>query len=174
MSYSTVVWLFPIGTCYINIQDTGNSYKFKTLCQKYASVFVLPVAQTRNCRHNYQIFTSSRKTLKMTFFHCYVLHFKNYFFFNEKLLYNAILKLKILAFNHKENYFPKILVYTLWICVKYCSKYRQSCGSSTSLYIWGFHHTSSCYTHENHIRLQLSVHNFLLNICLSDFPVGRS
>ena len=56
------------------------SYKFKTLCQKLASVFVLPVAQTRNCRRNNQIFTSSRKTLKMTFFHRYVLHFKNYLF----------------------------------------------------------------------------------------------
>ena len=112
-----------------------NSNKFKTLCQKLTSVFVLPVAQTRNCRRNYQIFTSSRKTLKMTFFHRYVLHFKNYLFLNEKLLNNAIQKLKILAFNHIENYFPKILVYTFWICVKYCSRYRQSCGSSTSLYI---------------------------------------
>ena len=57
-----------------------NSNKFKTLCQKLASVFGLPVAQTRNCRRNYQIFSSSRKTLKMTFFHRYVLHFKNYLF----------------------------------------------------------------------------------------------
>ena len=57
-----------------------NSNKFKTVCQKLASVFVLSVAQTRNCRRNYQIFTSSRKTLKMTLFHRYVLHFKNYLF----------------------------------------------------------------------------------------------
>ena len=57
-----------------------NCNKFKTLCQKLSSVFVLPVAQTRNCRRNYQIFTSSQKTLKMTFFHRYVLHFKNYLF----------------------------------------------------------------------------------------------
>ena len=57
-----------------------NSNKFKTLCQKLASVFGLPVAQTRNCRRNYQIFSSSRKTLKLTFFHRYVLHFKNYLF----------------------------------------------------------------------------------------------
>ena len=56
------------------------SNKFKTLCQKLASVFGLPVAQTRNCRPNYQIFFSSRKTLKMTFFRRYVLHFKNYLF----------------------------------------------------------------------------------------------
>ena len=63
-------------------QHTRHRYsnKFKTLCQKLASVFVLSVAQTRNCRRNYQIFTSSRKTLKMTFFHRYVLHFKNYLF----------------------------------------------------------------------------------------------
>ena len=57
-----------------------NSNKFKTLCQKLASVFGLPAAQTRNCRRNYQIFSSSRKTLKMTFFHRYVLRFKNYLF----------------------------------------------------------------------------------------------
>ena len=57
-----------------------NSNKFKTLCQKLASVFGLPVAQTRNCRRNYQIFSSSRKTLKMTFFHRYVLPFKIYLF----------------------------------------------------------------------------------------------
>ena len=57
-----------------------NSNKLKTLCQKLASVFVLSVAQTTNCRRNYQIFTSSRKTLKMTFFHRYALHFKNYLF----------------------------------------------------------------------------------------------
>ena len=63
-------------------QHTGhrNSNKFKTLCQKLASVFGLPVAQTRNYRRNYQIFSSSRKTLKLTFFHRYVLHFKNYLF----------------------------------------------------------------------------------------------
>ena len=61
-----------------------NGYKFKTLCQKLASVFVLPVAQTRNHRRNYQIFTSSRKTLKMTFFQRYVLHFKNYPFLMKK------------------------------------------------------------------------------------------
>ena len=66
----TVLWLFPIGACYID-QHTRhrNSYKFKTLCQKLASVLVLPVAQTRNFKHNYvyKIFTSSQKTLKMTF-----------------------------------------------------------------------------------------------------------
>ena len=128
-----------------------------------ASVFVLPVAQTRNCRRNYQIFTSSQKTLKLTFFHRYVLHFKNYIFY-FKITVQCHIKLKILAFDHIENYFPKILVHTFWICFKYCSRYRQSCGSSTSLYIEGFHQTGSCYTHENHIRLQLIVHNFLLNI----------
>ena len=57
-----------------------NSSKFKTLSRKLASVFGLPVAQTRNCRRNYQIFSSSRKTLNLTFFHRYVLHFKNYLF----------------------------------------------------------------------------------------------
>ena len=50
------------------------------------------------------------------------------------------------------------------MCVNFYSRYRQSCGSSTLLYILGLHHTSSCYTHENHIRLQIIIHNFLLNI----------
>ena len=74
------MWLFPLGACYITIQETQIATNLKTLCQKLASVFGLPVAQTRNCRCNYQIFSSSLKTLKMTFFHRYVLHFKNYLF----------------------------------------------------------------------------------------------
>ena len=141
-----------------------SSNKFKTLCQKLASVFGLPVAQTRNCRRNYQIFSSSRKTLKLTFFHRYVLHFKNYLFLMKIYCTMPYKNLKFWHLITKKNYFPKILVCTFWICVKYCLRYRQRCRSSTSLYIGAFHYTSSCYTHENHIRLQLFDHNFLLNI----------
>ena len=86
-----------------------NSNRFKTLCQKLASVFVLPVAQTRNCRRNYQIFTSSRKTLKMTFFHRYVLNFKNYLFLMKNY---CTMPYKNLRFWHLITY--KIIFQKFW------------------------------------------------------------
>ena len=95
-------------------------------------------------------------------------------FFDEKLLYISILKLQILAFNHIENYFAKILVYTFRICVKYYSRYRQSCGSSTSLYICGFHHTSSCYNHKNMYKISINYSKFPFKYCLCNYPVCTS
>ena len=44
------MWLFPLGACYINIQDTEIATNLK-LCVRN-----LPVAQTRNCRRIYPIF----------------------------------------------------------------------------------------------------------------------